>query len=208
MDSLARKFYDNRNPNSVSTRLRKLRFQKFLNYVNVTTKDKILDVGGTPDIWLGTGLERNVTLLNISFSDPVPSPFKFIIGDARNLPFDNKEFDTVFSNSVIEHVGNYDDQLAFASELQRVAKKYWVQTPNKYFIIEPHYVFPFFYFLPYFLQKIIASNWKYGHLYKNLEEIKKIRLLSQKEMKKLFPDSTLYFEKYLAFNKSIIAYKK
>lgn len=52
--------------------------------------------------------------------------------------FQDNEFDAVFSNSVIEHVGDYEAQRQMANEIMRVGKRYFVQTPNFYFPIEPH----------------------------------------------------------------------
>jgi SAM-dependent methyltransferase len=54
------------------------------------------------------------------------------------FPFPNKQFDWVFSNAVIEHVGNDDDQLLFVNEMLRVARSVFFTTPNKYFPIESH----------------------------------------------------------------------
>lgn len=50
------------------------------------------------------------------------------------LQFKEKEFDLVFSNSVIEHVGGFQDQMKAANEIRRVGKNYFIQTPNKYFL--------------------------------------------------------------------------
>jgi len=57
------------------------------------------------------------------------------------------EFDLVFSNSVIEHVGDFERMRQFVHEARRVAKSYWIQTPSKWFPIEPHCGMPFWWLL-------------------------------------------------------------
>lgn len=54
------------------------------------------------------------------------------------FPFHNGEFDWVFSNAVIEHVGNRKDQILFLNEMLRVGKNVFFTTPNKYFPVESH----------------------------------------------------------------------
>ncbi|MBC8413798.1 MAG: methyltransferase domain-containing protein [Nitrospira sp.] len=54
------------------------------------------------------------------------------------MPFQDKEFDWVFSNAVIEHVGDYASQLQFLNELLRVAHNVFFTTPSKYFPVESH----------------------------------------------------------------------
>ncbi len=54
------------------------------------------------------------------------------------FPFDDFQFDWVFSNAVIEHVGDHDAQLFFLNEMLRVARGVFFTTPNKYFPLEPH----------------------------------------------------------------------
>jgi hypothetical protein len=54
----------------------------------------------------------------------------------------DQEYDIAFSNSVIEHVGDWERQAAFASEIRRVGKNLWIQTPAKECPIEPHYLAP------------------------------------------------------------------
>ena len=88
-------------------------------------------------------------ILNLGTIHTNRKNFKSIIGDARNMKmFRDKKFDLVFSNSVIEHVGDYFQQQRMAEEIYRVGNCYFVQTPNRYFPIEPHFLFPFFNFLP------------------------------------------------------------
>jgi len=68
---------------------------------------------------------------------------RFVRYDGRTMPFDESEFDWVFSNAVIEHVGERPDQLAFLNEMLRVGRFVFFTTPNKYFPIETHTSVPF-----------------------------------------------------------------
>jgi hypothetical protein len=126
--------------------------------------------------------------------------------------FSNKEFDIVYSNSVIEHVGSYNDQRQLANEVMRVGKKYFIQTPNLYFLIEPHFVFPLFQFLPIELRVWIVTHFStgwYGKIpdRKQAKEIvSSIRLLNKKDFLNLFPEGNIWEEKILGLTKSFIAY--
>jgi len=62
----------------------------------------------------------------------------FVQYPGGKFPFPNKNFDWVFSNAVIEHVGNDDEQLLFLNEMMRVANNVFFTTPNKYFPAESH----------------------------------------------------------------------
>ncbi len=115
--------------------------------------------------------------------------------------------DLVISNATIEHVGSFENQKKMAQEVIRVGKKYIIQTPNKYFFIEPHYLLPFFGYLPKPIKFWILTKTKLSRLKKWDEKfakqyIQEIRLISEKEMKILFPNSKIYFEKFLGMNKS------
>src|SRR5581483_4637968 len=82
--------------------------------------------------------------------------FSTMIGDGRSLPFENGSFDIVISNSVIEHLGEWPQQKVFAEEIRRVGRSYWVQTPNRKFFIEPHFLAPLIHFLPKKYRKRLA----------------------------------------------------
>lgn len=68
---------------------------------------------------------------------------RFVRYDGRTMPFADGEFDWVFSNAVIEHVGDRTAQLAFLNEMLRVGRFVFFTTPNKHFPIETHTSVPF-----------------------------------------------------------------
>jgi 2-polyprenyl-3-methyl-5-hydroxy-6-metoxy-1,4-benzoquinol methylase len=135
-----------------------------------------------------------------------------IAGDARSVQADDSSSDVVFSNSVIEHVGTYQDQLQMAKEVCRVGRHYFVQTPNNYFPLEPHFLFPFFQFLPIRLRVLLLQNFNLGWFVKTpdqakaMEIVEGIRLLSKREFVSLFPKASIYKEKVFGMTKSYVAY--
>ena len=206
--SLFRMAADNTDPASLSSRLRRRRFECFRALLRVGAQDRILDVGGTAGTWFGSGLEEQVTILNIEHRETV-APFRYVAADACAMDFPDGAFDVVFSNSVIEHVGDATRQRRFASEVQRVAPRHWVQTPWKHFPIEPHLLFPFFQYLPAPAQRAVALHWKYSHFQRNghdvLRELSRLRLLTRRELTALFPASRVLFERMLGIPKSLVA---
>lgn len=119
----------------------------------VSLEGRILDIGGTREFWekwMPRG-KRKVVLLNLRVpqsADFDQSKYEHVAGDGCKLPFADKSFDLCFSNSVIEHVGNFERQKAFAEEARRVGIHYCVQTPNRGFLFEPHLLTPFIHWLP------------------------------------------------------------
>ena len=212
------KIYDNRRSDSWASRLRKKRVVLLQSLItSVPTPVKILDVGGRPVFWEQSGFlnqdfrEIELTFINL---EPHNHPHcKCLVGDARNLhQFKDKEFDIVFSNSVIEHVGDYNDQCQMANEIKRVGKRYFVQTPNLYFPIEPHFLFPYFQFLSVDIKVWLFTHFSMGWYPKISDEQKardlatSTQLLSKKTLINLFPEATLYEEKIFGLTKSLIVY--
>jgi len=178
---------------------------------------KILDVGGTEAFWrqMGFSEELGVTIviLNIAAVRVTARNFTAVLGDARRMSaFGNQAFDVVFSNSVIEHVGSYNDQAQMAGEICRVGKRYFVQTPNRFFPIEPHFLFPFFQFLPESFQALLVSHFALGWYRRAtsrtaaLEAVRSVRLLTERELRELFPGSSLWRERLVGLTKSFIVY--
>lgn len=126
-----------------SVRFRQRRHALLLSLVDTLPRPlTILDVGGTVHYWRHYGVPRDVhiTLLNRGPAPAdLPPNFYYVQGDACAMQFADNEFDVVFSNSVIEHVGEWARQQAMAHEVQRVGHSIWVQTPSRWFPWEPHY---------------------------------------------------------------------
>ena len=99
-----------------------------------------------------------------------------------------------------------------AEEIMRVGKRYFVQTPNKNFIIEPHFLFPYFQFLPIRIRIWLVMNVKMGWFKREPQAnrahtlVKGITLLNKKELLTLFSGSNLYIEKLFGIAKSFIVY--
>ena len=68
--------------------------------------------------------------------------------DGDVFPFKDKEVDLVWSNAVIEHVGDRNKQLLFLKEIRRVSKRAFITTPNRFFPIEVHTNTPLLHYLP------------------------------------------------------------
>lgn len=207
---------------AVSNYFRKRRFGFFTNFLNqVALSNKplrILDIGGTQQYWLNMGLvlrpNTEIVLLNLYKNQVTEPGFSSIVGDACNLTgISDQSFDIVFSNSVIEHLYTKEQQQKMANEVARVGKNYFIQTPNKYFPIEPHWLFPLFQFLPFTIQVFLTQHFTLGNIKKaNTREaavhlVKEVRLLSKKEFALFFKDAKIYNEKILGITKSFTAYK-
>ena len=211
---------DNRNPDSLASRLRAKRFQKFAELlVGASEPVRILDVGGTPEFWIrhlqDLPVRAEVTLLNREFERrPEVLGVSYVQGDARSMNmFGDFEFDMCFSNSVIEHVGDPSDQVRMASEIRRVARGYFVQTPNKYFPIEPHFLFVGWQFMPLSLRAWLLQRRDWGWMKREpnaasaRESVASIRLLSAARLRSLFPGASVDKETVGPFTKSLTAFQ-
>jgi hypothetical protein len=215
--SLFRSVADHRRPTSLAARLRARRLAFFRDLLErVPRPATILDVGGTADFWKRCGLASDgikVVLLNVQRNMIDDPRFESIVGDARDLSvFGDAEVDVIYSNSVIEHVGTIDDQRRMANEVRRVAKRYFVQTPNAWFPIEPHFLVPGFQFMPIEMRAFLLRQARLGWVPRERDStrakeiVSSVRLMTGGEVRALFPEATLYRERLLGMTKSIIAY--
>lgn len=219
MQPFLRRIVDHRSGDSLAHRFRQKRFDFFKECISgFSLPMTILDLGGEQVYWERMGLagveEFQITILNLQFPSVTYSNLLAAKGDAANLAgFQDKGFDLVFSNSVIEHLGSYAAQQAMAREVRRVGKSYFIQTPNRYFPLEPHFLLPFFQFYPNWLRIGLVRRFNLGW-YKKISEAEQAqqliashRLLSEGELRDLFPDGTVYKETLLGLTKSLTIYQ-
>lgn len=223
MKNFLKRFADNTNANSLAARFRRRRFVLFLDLLNALSKSlnrplSILDVGGTETFWEVVGaasLPHYITLLNLHALPTRHANVTSVAGDARQMDnFHDKQFDIVLSNSVIEHVGTFSDQLEMAKEVKRVASRYFLQTPSFFFPLEPHFLFPFFHWLPRRARIWLLVNFSLGWYKRAKDEqeasraVDGIRLMRYSELRHLFPDADIIRERFLGFTKSYIVLKR
>jgi SAM-dependent methyltransferase len=208
---------EQRGPQSLAAALRTARFARFSQFAGDGPL-RILDVGGTsrswteafnhtpPHGWQVTVLsQREVTGGDYPWICTMP-------GDPRALPFEDKAFDVVFSNSVIEHIGQWSDQQRMASEVQRAGSRYFVRTRNYYFPIEAHGLLPGFQFLPIHVRAWLLTQRPFGRasrkpLYADARRyVSSIRLLTASELRRLFPNCQIIRERAGGLTKSLIAH--
>jgi SAM-dependent methyltransferase len=179
----------------------------------------VLDVGGRPFIWDLLKTYYNVSpkqlvLLNTPDETALPESDSYTvkIADGCHLPYDNDSFDLVFSNSVIEHVGCRKEMAQFSKECERVGKRIYIQTPNRWFPVDAHLGVAFIHWLPRPLYKRLCFlSLRYPFTINNPAEKKNFdlefettRLLTQSQLKTLFPTRRIVPEKFLFLVKSFV----
>lgn len=200
---------------------RRRRFDLFLKVLGPRSSDTLLDVGGYPEFWTSSSQPvARIDTLNMHevswASTEAPNHnIRTLVGDGCSLTIPDQCYNIGFSNSVIEHVGTWERQMQFASEIRRVAKSLWVQTPAYECPIEPHYLTPFVHYLPRSLQKRLlrwctVRGWIERPNRDQIQEmVDTTRLLSKKEVQQLFPDCAIVTERMLwCIPKSYIAIRR
>jgi len=192
--------------------------ERFAREFQVTAATRILDVGGAPETWEMLSERPQVTLLNTPRTRAEMSrAAAWVAGDGRALPFADRAFDIVFSNSVIEHVGDEESQQRFAREVMRVGRRFWVQTPNRRFPVEQHLLTPIVHWLPRSWQRILVPRFTvWAWLIRPERDrrdfylehyLTEVRLLDAAQVARLFPGSRILRERFLGWTKSLVAIK-
>lgn len=212
------------NPRSIGVRFRIRRIGPLLGLIDSAYEKyghvNIIDVGGTKTYWkilpkrLFSDKKMTITVVNLSGVITVPDDrhFKFVEMDGCDLSsYADNSFHIAHSNSVLEHVGSWDKMLRFAAEISRVARSYFVQTPYYWCPLEPHFMVPFFHWLPRTVRISLIRKFALGHSprRRNYDDaaacIDSINLLDKKRFSMLFPEAHIFTERALFIPKSLIA---
>ncbi len=182
--------------------------KRFLKEMNLKGGERVIDLGGLPMFWDDVPVPLDITILNLPEAiPPQPKPshhrITLIAGDACQTGFEDSSFDIAFSNSVIEHVGGPENQRRMAGEIRRLAPSYWVQTPSIWFPVEAHTNMPFWWFYPGPLKRRLVAGWE-RKLPAWCEMIKGTTVISRADMAKMFPDGTIWTERFAGFPKSTV----
>lgn len=192
-----------------STLVRGARIRLFIKIMRPVHGTKILDLGGQPTIWDFVDIPLVITCVNLPgiamIDHQTHHDITYVEGDACHLPnFKFGDFDIVFSNSVIEHVGNSGKQMQFAHEVMRLSNNYWIQTPCKEFPIEAHSGMPFWWYYPSWMRTYFLSQWS-KKLPGWTEMVATTTVIQKRDLKTMLPNAQILTEWFI-FPKSLIAY--
>jgi hypothetical protein len=198
--------------------MRRRRFRWFERLADPLPKPiRIIDLGGRNEFWEHHGWagrdDVRITLVNIVAQPRRHDNIEPRVGDATDLgAFPDDGFDIAFSNSVIEHLETRPRQAAMAREMRRVASACWMQTPNFWFPIEPHFLFPGWQWMPRLVRAELLHRLPVGgeppcpDRRRAMQRVEAIRLLSRRELESLFPGASIVGERFGGVVKSWIVH--
>ncbi len=143
----------------LALRARRKMFARFTAAVPTSIDTTVIDIGVTPDRDLADSnffealypFPARITATSIEDASFLAGQYpglSFVQTDGRRLPFEDRTFDVAFSSAVLEHVGDRDAQRRFVAEMCRVADRFFLTTPNRWFPIELHTFLPLLHWLP------------------------------------------------------------
>lgn len=201
-------------PDSLGQRSRHRRWQALQRLFPDLPQLRVVDLGGTVDSWRRAPVApAHVTVVNLEAQSPDPDRGIDVVAadacelDPATLP---GAPDLVYSNSLLEHVGGHARRAQLAALVDRLAPRYWVQAPYRYFPVEPHWLFPGLQFLPQVARARLVQRWPLGYarpadFAAALAAVTEVELPSKTEMAAYFPDATLLLDTVGPLTKSLIA---
>ncbi len=206
---------------SLPYRFRSRRFAEVRRLIEAVLARKgscrIIDIGGTERYWdiAGDFMQASrieVHLVNLAAAPVASSRFTSVAGDATELgDIDDNSFDLVHSNSVIEHVGGWEKMASMARNVRRLAPCYYLQTPNFWFPIEPHFRSLGFHWLPETLRarKLMRTGLGFRGQQATFDgamrQVQSVYLLDRRQLAALLPDAHILDERVGPLSKSLMA---
>lgn len=219
------------DPNSISSQLRRkrdLRLRALIQSIyDAKGEVSVLDVGGTIEYWRRVGLDflrerkTRIVVTNLHASELIDpgadqDVLSAAVANACDLSaYADGSFDLVHSNSVIEHVGGWSNARLFAAETRRVGRAYYVQTPNFWFPVDPHYYkAPLIHWFPHPIRARLFNTFPitYAGRIKGVDNAYNVidgtRLLDSRQFQHLFSDAEMSIEWVFGLPKSLIAIRR
>lgn len=174
---------------------------------------RVLDLGGTPAYWASAPVQpASVTVVNLAAFPETVDHVSAVVADACSPPetVTRNPYDLVVSNSLLEHVGGHVRRQQLSDAIRGAADRHFVQTPYRYFPVEPHWLFPGLQFLPFAARVWVTRTWPLGHRHaKDLStavaSVNEVDLVGLRQMRSYFPESDIVLERFLGVPKSLIA---
>ena len=179
----------------LSLHVRRAMFQRFVALMAPTPDSTVLDLGvtgetGSPDAnyfeqWYPH--KNRIVCAGVEDASDLerryPGTAFTRIRPHEPLPFADGQFDILFSNAVVEHAGSRAQQRFFIREAVRVARRFFVTTPNRWFPVEMHTALPMLHYLPARVHRRVLSA--IGMKYWATED--HLNLLDARSLRDLFP---------------------
>lgn len=212
-DALRRSLFDPGKSGSFPARARRRRWDELLRRFPSLADMTVLDLGGGAGFWRDAPVRpAHVTLVNL-VPHTVAADEPWITGIVGDACAPRQEtYDLVVSNSLLEHVGGHRKRAELADVIHAAAPRHWVQTPYRYFPIEPHWVFPAMQWLPFRLRVAVSKHWPVGHIRSPdhataVRDVADVELVGITEMRQYFPGSDIWLERWAGLPKSLVAVK-
>jgi Methyltransferase domain len=179
----------------LSYHVRQKMFQLFMASMRPEPGTSVLDVGVTSDEQHRESnyfeqfypYPQNITCVGTEDGSHLTTRYPGLryqqVRPMEPLPFGDAQFDVVFSNAVVEHVGSRRAQRAFVGELCRVARAFFITTPNRWFPVEHHTGLPLLHYLPASVFRSLIQGTRYRHWASE----NNLNILTAGELAGLFP---------------------
>ncbi len=178
----------------------------FLQTFNLEKEISLIDIGGISEGFESLSKACEAMAVNIEVRKEVQG-WNLILADGRFLPFKDKSIDIVMSNALLEHVNEGREKLII--EIDRVSKgNYFISVPYRYSPFEPHYLAPFFQFVPEYVKRFLLFRMGLTIGWISRQNYQKIELFTKRQLSELLPDADIFLLRAFGIPVSLVAWRK